>query len=893
MGLQEYHRKRDFAESPEPRGEDARALRGAASFVVQLHHARARHYDFRLEVDGVLRSWAVPRGPSFRPGEKRLAVEVEDHPLSYATFTGTIPEGNYGAGHVALFDRGTWQPEGDAAAALRKGHLEFELRGARLKGRWTLVRTRPNAGKPQWMLFKRSDEYAADLEADDLLDGIPAPPEDAPGASTRRGREIASKHAPKVAAPRRVKSAAAKAEGANAESPASKRVRVVALNAGELRRRARPLAGRHRIATGEFIPPMLTMASARAPAGDTWLHEWKWDGYRVIAQTGRSPRVWSRNGNDWTRRVPELVEAMRALPVAALIDGELIAVDGRGYSDFNGLQHALKAGHTAQLRFVVFDLLAIDGIDLRRAPLRERKALLEDLLRARDPRLFYSGHVEGHGDVVFEQAKRHGMEGIISKRVDAAYVSGRSDAWRKVKVLETRDFVVVGYTQPKGSRQGIGALLLAQRIEGKLVYAGRVGSGLTSEHLLDLQQRLGALKSDTATVALPEHTPLRERDVTWVRPDLVVEVIFRGWGKEALLRQASFHRLRDDKPAAQDTDGDLPGKKSVRKTAVAAKSSPRSERAAPAKTRPATAGAATTTARKPAAARGRASKQDAAMPTLSSPTRIVYPDAGYTKQDVFNYYLAVADRLLPEISGRLLSIVRCPEGIAGQHFFQKHIRAGFGASVRTLKLRENDGDRAEYFYVDDVPGLMSLVQMNALEFHVWGSHVDALEQPDRMVFDLDPDPSVGWNEVKAAARDVRARLAEIGLPSYPRITGGKGVHVVVPLQPRADWAQVRAFCEAFADAMTTHEPERFVATMSKAKRRDRIFIDWLRNGRGATAIASWSLRARPGAPMAVPLEWEELARIRQPGRFTLKDARKREAPALVRALEARPPPLPV
>jgi bifunctional non-homologous end joining protein LigD len=838
VALQEYRRKRNFPATPEPRGTTASARKGhALRFVVQLHHARARHYDFRLEVDGVLRSWAVPKGPSFRPGESRLAVEVEDHPLSYRSYEGTIPEGNYGAGHVAIFDEGTWVPDGDPVDAIEKGKLEFELHGGRMKGRWHLARTRKPASKPQWILLKRNDEYAADLEADDLLAGIPPPPPDAPGASTAKGRSIlAAKAAGAAAAGNGARKRIAKA-GAQ---PSQRKPPVPAqAERATLRANAVALAGRRKARTGEFVPPMLTTAAKSAPVGEQWLHEWKWDGYRIMAEAGAKPLLWSRNGLPWASRVPELARALATLGIEAMLDGELIAVDARGRSDFNALQQALKSGKTAQLRYAVFDLLALEGVDLTDVPLLERKRLLEALLRGADLRLFYSAHVSGHGPDVFEAARTQGMEGIISKRANSAYRSGRSDQWLKIKAVETREFIVVGYTQPKGSRQGIGALLLAHEQGGRLVYAGRVGSGLTDAMLQDLPKLLAKLESATPTVPLPAHTPLPPGKVHWVRPAMVVEVIFRGWGKEGLLRQASFHRVRPDKPANEDL------------------------------------------------------AQPAPLPTLSSPGRVVYPDAGYTKQQVFDYYLAASEQILGDISGRLLSIVRCPDGIGGQHFFQKHAGPGFGESVRRHRIRENDGDEATYFYVDDVAGLMNLVQMNAVEIHPWGSHVTTLEQPDRLVFDLDPDTTIAWSDIKAAAREVRARLGEVGLDSYPRLSGGKGVHGVVPIQPHADWTRVRDFCEAFASAMAQQNPERYVATMSKAKREGRIFIDWLRNGRGATAIASWSLRARAGAPAAVPLTWEEFARIRRPDRYTLKDAAERPLPAFIETMTANAPRLPL
>lgn len=980
MGLADYHRMRRFDRTPEPRGEVVRAApHGARSFVIQLHHASVRHYDFRLEVDGVLRSWSVPKGPSLRPGEKRLAVEVEDHPLDYGDFSGIIPEGQYGAGHVAIFDHGTWTPDGDPADGIERGKLEFELHGERLHGRWTLVRTRRDARKPHWLLIKRTDEHAGDLEADDLLAGIPEPPRDDVGASVARGRRIRAAHSKRSAgrddaevedARGRDAAATSRARGprasddADPDAPArarkadtrgraasdapAKTARGAARRARDasspdrrdaLREAARALSNGRRIAAPDFEEPMLTIAADRAPAGDDWLHEWKWDGYRVIALIDGAPRLYSRNGLDWTARVPEITRALASLGVGCELDGELIAVDANGVSTFNGLQQALKDGDTSQLRYCVFDLMSLDGFDLRDAPLVERKALLQQLLDGADARLFYSTHVQGQGPALFAEASRRGMEGIISKRADSAYASGRSKDWLKVKAVETRDFIVVGYSDPKGSRQGLGALLLAQRSGGALTFAGRVGSGLGGQLLRDLPRRLEKLAVDTPPVDLPGHLPRSYGRVQWVRPELVVEVIFRGWSKEGLLRQATFHRLRTDKPADEDTTGDRPGRDprapaakameraqdgatspGPRPNGAASKhastSSASSKNTAPKRTAsksaslkstssnstPAKSGRAPRTASKPGAkaatptASARARNVDAdngRLPTLSSPERVVYPDAGYTKRQVWDYHLAAAERLLPELRGRLLSIVRCPDGIDGPRFFQKHAGRGFGDAVHRHAITEADGKRAEYFYIDDLAGLMQLVQMNAIEFHPWGSTIDDLERPDRIVFDLDPDEGIGWTQVKAAAVEVRDRLAEIGLDSYPKLTGGKGVHVVVPLAPEADWERVRAFCEAFASVMAAQAPQRYVATMSKARREGRIFIDWLRNGRGATAIASWSLRARAGAPAAVPLTWESLKRVRRAARWTLADALGQPLPDAIDAIARKRQTLPV
>ncbi|MGY3265007.1 DNA ligase D [Lysobacter sp. HA35] len=906
MGLQEYNRKREFSRTPEPKGDAPRRRGGPLSFVVQLHHARARHYDFRLEIDGVLRSWAVPRGPSFRPGEKRLAVETEDHPLTYSYFQGLIPEGEYGAGHMAIFDHGTWTPDGDLHEALRKGRIDFAMDGTRLKGRWTLIRTHQKGKRAQWMLLKRTDEYAADMEADDLIGELPPPPPDAPGASTREGLEIRARKGfdterampTKKSASTRgatAKRAVAKKTAARSVAAPAKRASATRDLAG-IKRVAKKLADGNKFPLGEFVQPMLTVSSENAPAGDEWLHEWKWDGYRLIGQSGRSPMLWSRNGIPWNERAPELLKLLREFGTTAVFDGELIAVDKNGYSDFNALQKALSDKDANNMRYVIFDLLAVDGQDLRDAPLIERKALLEELLKGADPRLFYSSHIVGRGPEVFEAARERGMEGIISKRINSTYVDARSAEWLKVKTSETKDFVVVGYTPPKGSRQGLGALMLGQYRDRTLVYAGRVGSGMNNDFLLDLIKRLKALEIAEPVVEIPKHVPLPKGRIHWVKPKTVVEVFFRGWGKEGLVRQASFHRLRDDKPAtpeALEQPETMPTTKPAtsRSAATAKKTAAKKVAATP---------AARKTVAKKAAARKTAKRattkidlDKSNLPNLSSPDREVYPAQGYTKQDVWDYYLAAAPQLLEDIGGRLLSIVRCPDGIKGQHFFQKHVKHGFSDAVKSFTITENDGDKADYFYVDSVEGLMSLVQMNAIELHPWGSRIDSIEQPDRIVFDLDPDPSIEWPQIRAAAKEVRDRLLDAGLESYPKLSGGKGVHVVVPLQPQADWEDARRFCEAFADAMERQSPDRYVATMSKAKRKGRIFIDWLRNGRGATSVAAWSLRARDGAPVAVPVTWAELSRAKSPARYTLADAAKRELPDEARDVIARAKPLPV
>jgi len=817
VSLREYARKRRFGETPEP-GEDATpGKRGRRPiFVVQLHHARARHYDFRLEMDGTLKSWAVPKGPSFRVGERRLAVEVEDHPLRYADFEGDIPQGHYGAGHVDIFDRGVWNMEGDPLEALAAGKLDFVLHGEKLHGGWKLVRTaRVRSGKPQWLLFKRDDAWAGDVEADDLLAGA-AP-------AKRSAKKAASKRA--KAAPRRGR----------------RRVDWAA--------RAAALEGARPTPRG-WKPPRPQLATLRAspPAGDDWLHELKWDGYRMLADLeGGRARLRSRNGLDWTPDYPEIVKAFEALGVDdGCFDGELVALTPQGNDDFGLLQKVISGNANAPLRLMLFDMPALGGQDLSRTRLEDRKSLLEALLEGAAPVLALSRHIVGHGDQVFAASRKQGMEGIVSKRRDAPYVEGRSTTWLKAKHAQGDEFVVVGYTAPKRSRTGFGALLLATREDGGLRYVGRVGTGFDDAMLRQLAARLKPLARREATVVLPPHIPFRPRDVTWVEPRIVVELEYRGWGKEGLLRQASFKGVREDKGV------DEIGTAAARGTAKKG------------------------TAKKGTAKKG-AAKGEGGIPRVSSPDRIVYPQLRITKQQVFDYYRAVAPRMLPELRNRPLSLVRCPDGVRGQCFFQKHHAATLGPNVRSVPIREKDGSREDYVYVDDLAGLLELVQMNVLEFHPWGARIEDVEHPDRLVFDLDPGEGVDWNAIRAAAREIRARLRDAGLEGFLRLSGGKGLHVVVPIAPEADWTTAKAFCEAFARAMEAQAPQRYVATATKARRKGVIFIDWLRNGRGATSVTNWSLRARPDAGVAVPLAWSELGRTKSGKDYPLERALRRAA----------------
>ena len=819
MSLVDYRRKRSFDQTREPEPGKAPPKGRRAIFVVQLHHASRRHYDFRLQVGDALKSWAVPKGPSYDPDVKRMAVEVEDHPVDYAGFEGEIPKGQYGGGHVARFDHGVWATDGDPEEQLAKGHLRFELFGDKLKGGWHLVRSGRPARQPQWLLFKDKDAYAGKLEADDLLaDVAPAPAADVKRAGA--GKQARKKLAAPPARRRRRKDWAKRA---------SKLTHA---------RKGRP-------PDGPFEPQLARLGEA-PPRGEQWIHELKWDGYRILATVaGAEVRLWSRNALEWTARLPEIRDAILALGLeSAALDGELIAGSGRK-EDFNLLQSTLSGERQGQLAFVLFDLLHVDGVDIAGAPLRERKALLQEMLEDAPAHLAFSSHIEGDGESAFRLAGERQFEGIISKRADRAHHGGRSDDWRKTKQLASDEFAVVGYTAPRGSRTGFGSLLLA-RPDPKhgWRYAGRVGTGFNDALMREVTAKLPRTGSRTPTAHVGT-TDTDLRTAVWFQPRFVVEVFYRGVGRQELLRQPSLKAIRPDKAIADLADSDRPGA-----TARASRA-----RKAGGTRRPSTPASAAT---------------EPSLPRLSSPGKILFPETRITKQEVWDYYLAVAGHLLPEIAGRPLSIVRCPEGTQRPCFFQKHHTAGL-ERVSSVRLKEEGGINAWYLMVEDVAGLMELVQFNALEFHPWGARAADPDVADRVVFDLDPGPDVPFAEVKRAAVDIRRLLGQLELESFLRASGGKGLHVVVPLNPGCDWELTRRFAHGFADALARSEPDRFLATSTKSRRNKRIFVDYLRNGRGATAVASYSLRARPGAPVAMPLAWSELSKLTRANAFSIKD----------------------
>lgn len=873
MALELYRAKRKFDITPEPRGRRARGQ--ANRFVVHKHAARRLHYDFRLELDGVLKSWAVTRGPSLVPSEKRLAVHVEDHPLEYGGFEGTIPKGQYGGGTVMLWDRGGWIPEGDPHAGYSKGHLVFTLEGEKLKGRWHLVRMRRRATdkRDNWLLIKAEDAEARTAADPDLLD------EKTLSVATHRSMdEIAQGRPSKIRST--VKAAAvwnsAARDPPTGDPPPKAKRRAAGTVANITRTGAgskKPAAARQAIAKRgaaplpDFIPPALAEMAAAPPSGENFIHEIKFDGYRIQARLDHGQTMLkTRNGLDWTPRFQPVAIAVAALPAeTALIDGEIVVEDDNGVSSFSALQAVLKGERRGAFVYHAFDLLHLDGRDLRREPLTVRKAALAELLaRNRNPILRLSEHLSERGPLVFEHACRMGLEGIVSKRADAPYRSGRSRNWIKSKCLLRQEFVVGGFALVTGSQRAIGALIVGTYEGGKLRYAGRVGTGYTSKTAHGLWRRLDPLRIDRCPFArLPADE--RRRDAVWVKPELVIEAELSGWSDGGLARHAVFKGLREDKPGATVVR-EMPNAKTHDPPAA---DTAHAERAKPARTRPARNNSNAAAAQRALPPSGNAS----ALPVkLTNPDRVYWPDIGFTKQQLAEFYAAIWDWIAPHIVRRPLSLLRCPNGVGEQCFVQKHVHSTFDR--RHIVTIDDHGD--EVMAIETREGLLALVQAGVLEVHVRGSTIDHIDLCDRLVFDLDPAPDVGWAAVIAAAREVRDRLAARGLTSFVKTSGGKGLHVAAPIAG-VEWATAKIFTKSVAVAMARDTPRQYLATMTKSARQGRIYIDYLRNGRGATAIAAYSPRARPGAGISTPVAWSELNAKLAPDRYTVLNLRARLA----------------
>ncbi len=852
-GLKTYHAKRRFGVTAEPKGKIAR--RAGQAFVIQKHAARRLHYDLRLELDGVMKSWAVTRGPSLSPSEKRLAVQVEDHPIDYNKFEGTIPAGEYGGGTVMVWDRGTWSPEHDAHKGLKKGHLSFFLNGEKLHGLWHLVRLKRRRGesKNNWLLIKSDDEAAGKPRDKDILEEAPL--------SVKTGRtmeEVAtgrsrSKAVKKQTAQKRKTVAKAKKTKAKKTKPdsvkAPKPKRALAAAARQIRKVS---SAEKPAALPAFVKPCLATLAEKAPDSGNWIHEIKFDGYRLQARLEDGKVVLlTRNGLDWTGKFPGIAKAVAALKAdRALIDGELVVDDPDGVSSFSLLQQELTSGRPDRLVFYAFDLMHLDGVDMRPLPLLKRKDALARLLN-RTPTIAtirLSESIDESGSVLLKHACRMHLEGIVSKRSDAPYRSGRGHDWIKTKCTDRQEFVIAGFVPASNDARAVGALVLGVFDKGKLRYAGRTGTGFTHASASELYRKLYGLKRDrTSFAALPSE----ERGTcspVWIEPALVAEVDFHGWTHGGRVRHASFQGLREDK-AAGDVVHEVKDKAAA--AAAANKSATVKKRSAP-------------VGKSSVKKAGKNARAVVGSITLTHPDRVYWEDAGVTKMDLAKYYRSVWKWMRPHVAGRPISLLRCPEGAAGQCFFQKHAAAGIATDH--LHLVPEKGDKI--ITIDELDGLNSLVQAGVLEVHTRGTTADDCDNADRLVIDLDPGPGTGWKDVVAAARDVRARLDALKLKSFLKTSGGKGLHVVLPIVP-TPWDEAKAFTQGLAGAMAADDPDRYVATATKSKRNKRIFIDYLRNSHDATAVAPYSTRARPGAPVSVPIEWSELGSLKSASQYTV------------------------
>lgn len=806
--LKEYNEKRDFDKTQEPAGQIGRSEEGLR-FVVQHHLARNDHYDLRLEWEGVLLSWAVPKGPSYHTGDKRLAVQVEDHPLEYRNFEGTIPKGEYGGGVVMLWDEGFWEPYVNVEEGLREGMLKFTLKGSRLQGKWALVRIKGKAGAEEknWLLLKEKDEYVKDTDG---LSGFVT--------SIRTGRTME-----------------------------------------EIEKGDEEKFIRNPFDTAEV---QLAKLVKTIPEGDNWLYELKYDGYRILAFVeGNNARLVTRNGNDYANRFRDVTSSLIRFSEGRpfVLDGEMTVTDADGRTDFQALQNYLKNPKKKNLTYIIFDLLALDGEDLRGRPLIERKFILEKLMRNAPPNLYYSRYVRGRGNESFAVACVAGMEGIVGKKEDSVYSGTRNGDWIKLKCEKRQEFVIGGYTLSDKRAGGISSLLLGVYEDDRLIYAGRAGTGISEAEMKTLEEEFRKIQRTSSPFSTKTGQKPNEK-IFWLEPVLVAEIRFAEWTREKLLRQASYKGLRTDKNPREivrekDTQESEYGKEDM-----------------------------TLNLEEDAETRNQqqesAIEQEALMQVktdsliiqgikITNPDKVLFDGPVITKGDVVRYYAEVADRMLPYVGHRLLSTIRCPKGITQTCFYKKHPGPG-SKEVVTMPVADG-GETEEYFYIENAAGLISEAQMGTVEFHIWGSSVETLELPDMMVFDLDPDEGMELGRVRQGVMDVKGILTELSLKSYLKTSGGKGYHVVVPLKPSVSWEVFHDFARRVAEVMEQKWPDRYTSNVRKSRRSGKIFIDWIRNGRGATSVAPYSLRARKGARVSMPIAWDELDSVAPDG-ITMAEA---------------------
>ncbi|NLK38306.1 MAG: DNA ligase D [Epulopiscium sp.] len=781
--LKEYQEKRNFENTLEPIGEEV-INEESLHFVVQHHMARRDHYDFRLEWAGVLLSWAVPKGPSYNTHEKRLAVQVENHPLDYRNFEGTIPKGEYGGGVVMIWDEGFWEPYGNVEEGIRKGELKFTLQGRRLQGKWALIRLKGRQGdtKDNWLLLKEKDDYAR--PTDGISDFT---------TSIRTGRTMEE------------------------------------IEQGEAKKfTSNPF---------DKVDVQLAKLVSKVPDGDDWIYEMKYDGYRIVAFVeGNEARLITRNGNDYQQQFYDIASSLInwAAGRSMVLDGEMVITDATGKTDFQALQNYLKNAKTEKLTYIVFDILALDGKDLRNHTILQRKEILEDLMKDAPLNLYYSRYVKGRGKESFMAACEAGMEGIVGKKADSSYSGGRNGGWIKLKCEKRQEFVIGGYTLSDKKTKGVSSLLLGVYEGEKLIYVGRAGTGMSERDMKVLEEEFSSIKKMDSPFQLPPK-PRAQEKITWLEPTLVAEIKFAEWTKENLLRQASFKGLRIDKKpkevkreksenelsldiSEKEGEGLVEGKNSITIGGV----------------------------------------------RISNPDKVLYDEPIITKADVVRYYEKVLPRMLPYVRHRILTTLRCPKGVFQTCFYKKHPTSE-GKGIITIPITNGKGETEEYFYIEDGFGILSEVQMGTIEFHTWGSTVDTLEKPDMMVFDLDPDEDMELSRVRQGVIDVKNILNELSLDAYLKTSGGKGYHVVVPLKPGVNWDTFHDFARGVAVVMEQKWPDRYTSNVRKANRKGKIFIDWIRNGRGATSVAPYSLRGRKGAKVSMPIAWEELDTVAPDG----------------------------
>ena len=809
--LKKYREKRNFQVTSEPAGggeanEDARA------FVIQKHWASRLHYDFRLELDGAMKSWAVPKGPCYDPAVKRMAVQVEDHPIAYNQFEGQIPEGQYGAGKVIIWDEGKWMPVGDPRKGYRDGHLKFDLQGVKMQGRWALIRLKGKESdkQPPWLLIKDRDAFARPEREFSVVDEMPD--------------SVVPLRAAKAPSPDRSE---------DQPEPSADGERTLPGVAADL--------------PAHLKPQLATLVDGVPHHAPDWLYEMKFDGYRLVVRIeGDDVRLYTRNGHDWSAKLPHLVDAFRALPAKwAWVDGEIVMLDREGIPNFQALQNAFDGERTQDIVFYAFDLPFIGQRDLRQEPLTVRRAMLQQLMdTTEDDHLRFSEALEAAPSDLVATACKMGLEGIMAKRLSSPYVSRRTNTWVKVKCARRQEFAIVGYTAPKGSRAGLGALLLAvTEQDGSLRYAGKVGTGFDDASLVSLQKRLASIETDKKPVA---NAPAAG-GVRWVKPELIAEVSFGEWTGGGHIRHSVFRGLRQDKPVraisrekavpVKDIEGDAGATRRAGKAAPATKAS-----------------------------RAKGGK-------LTNPDRVIDPSTQLTKLDLARYYALVAPLMLEHLKGRPVSFLRAPAGIQGEFFFQKHLEAAM-PGVKSLPAKL-DPDHPPLLEVPTAEAILSAVQMNVVEFHTWNAVKTSIGKPDRMLFDLDPGEGVQWPAMQQAANLVRVLLEEIGLKAWLKTSGGKGLHVVVPLRKQYDWDTVKRFSQVIVQHLARTLPQLFVAKSGPKNRVGKIFADYLRNGFGATTVCAWSARARPGLGVSVPVKWEELDKLTGGAHWTIQDIHAR------------------